>query len=685
MINELYELSTSLNGAKIQAQRWHRKYGAIPTIRATAPCVRILVSTGNVVGLSLVDERYSTILRKYGSNQGSYPCMNLAPLYRVTDGSVKRVLNDIVSHPEILNAEMVEKLKEWCSEDNWCEKFLRKYEISMEKIPSELCLIAPEYTPLKVLISDSQYFTDPSFFHSKLESVIWKMLERREDVALALNMLFHRGKEGNNANDDYGSVSIALESSSLIEMGTPAISEKFVMELNRSLLSAASFSRSASEINIVDAFGVSFVPIEEPMPSVKLAGGFDVTIRTMFKDKRCQTVYGRIENASYPISPQVRMDLQAALGWISCPEQKNVTWINTDKNEIMFVYPSVLTESPVSYTSMFKRPTDQESLFEARAKKFIHELLQTRDAGSDTCANQLQIFIIRKVDKARTKVVYTRQTDPYELERCSEEWALGCANLPAFLFGSPKTLFPLDIADILNRFRRQDGKPVTDKFKPFPRCHGIELLMEPALSVVSDLHRAVGNAMNLGAFLGNLCARTDLYRSIWEEAKDTLALVGLLLYRKKIRKDDYMDNLPYLYGQLLKAADELHALYCNVVRKGEFPSQFAGSSLFQSAAEAPVRSLNVLSQRIMPYYTWAKSYRLKDVEEEGKESWRAGWLYSMCEKTSANLRDNWTMQTRFNDEEKAQLFIGYLAAFPKKERRENEFINNATEEVISND
>ncbi len=131
-----------------------------------------------------------------------------------------------------------------------------------------------------------------------------------------------------------------------------------------------------------------------------------------------------------------------------------------------------------------------------------------------------------------------------------------------------------------------------------------------------------------------------------------------------------MENLPYLYGQLFKACDELHALYCKVVRNGDIPPQLAGGSLFQSAAEMPVRTLNVLQQRIMPYYLWAKSYRLKDIQESGKESWRAAWLYHLCERIMIKLENNWNTQTRFNDEEKAQLFIGYLAAFSKKEQSE---------------
>lgn len=141
-----------------------------------------------------------------------------------------------------------------------------------------------------------------------------------------------------------------------------------------------------------------------------------------------------------------------------------------------------------------------------------------------------------------------------------------------------------------------------------------------------------------------------------------------------------MENLPYLYGQLLKAADELHALYCTVVRNGDIPPQLVGSSLFQSAAEAPARTMQMLSQRFIPYYSWAKSYRLKNIRESGKESWRAGWLYGICEKIMGKLQENWTAQTRFSDEEKAQLFIGYLAAFPKKEQAEQNIEEDAVHE-----
>lgn len=687
MINELHELSDALDRAKIKPQNWHIKYNPIPNISKKTPCVCITVSDGKVVSISQLDAKYSNILRKYGSNKGTYPCMNLAPLYRITDESVKNELKDIIDHPEIIDDTYIRKIKSWCTENNWENKFKDKYKICMENTPKDLDLAASKYQPLQLMFSETQHFIDSAFLHKELERIVWEMLERKQDISLALTVLFHQGSKNKCANDDYGTLSIAFESPKLIDFGIPAVSEKFVLGLNQRLLDIDADKQDKGKNDSVDAFNIPFHAIKEKMPSVRLAGGFDVTLRTMFWAQHCQTRYGKIESESYPISNRMRKKLKAALEWVSCAEQKNKTWIKIDKDHIMFVYPSSLPSVPISYTAMFKQSNSNETAFSDQARNFIRQLWETREPDTDINAERISIFVIKKVDKGRNKIVYSCQTDPYELEKCSEEWTLGCRNLPSFSFGTPTSLYPLYVSDILNCFCKRNGEIVrSDKFKPFALYHGMALLMDPTMSVNSDLYRLSENAMNFGSFFGNKCRDKKYVKAESNEpkefktAKDMLALMGLFLYRKNIRKDDYMDNLPYLYGQLLKAADELHALYCNVVRDDSIPPQLAGSCLFQSAAEAPVRTLNTLSQRIMPYYSWAKSYRLKKINEPGKESWRAAWLYGICEGTMNKLRDSWTSKTRFNDEEKAQLFIGYLAAFPKKEKKETNSEEDTTNE-----
>ena len=131
-----------------------------------------------------------------------------------------------------------------------------------------------------------------------------------------------------------------------------------------------------------------------------------------------------------------------------------------------------------------------------------------------------------------------------------------------------------------------------------------------------------------------------------------------------------MEQLPYLYGQLLKVSDELHVMYCNVVRDGNLPAQLIGSSVYQAAAEAPIRTLALLGERMTPYITWGKIYCTKEHSENGKESWKVRWLLSLYEKTATKLQSVWEEKRQFNDAEKAQFFIGYLAAFSQKDANE---------------
>lgn len=669
MINELYQLTEAIDKAGVQAQRWHSKYKPIPNIRPNAPCVRISMLKGLVVELSSIPEGLGKGLRKFGDNQGSYPCMNLTPLYRITDESIKMALKTL--KPEDIDPAKIEEIESWCQDNfnNWGEKFQKKYRVCMDR-STELCKLVPEFTPVQMLMEESEYFRDPMKLHREIKTAAFKMLRRHEHIHLALQILFYQGNPAKRPEDDCGSLSVALESPRLIDLGVPAASERFVSALNDTLMKTEKTWDEDTVLEEVDAFGVPFAPTEKstPMPTVKLAGGFDVTLRTMFSGQPCQTRYRRIEDASYPISLEMRGKLHASLEWLGGnKDRENITWMNIDKGEILFAYPSRIPEQDISYTRMFGRSKNSDVTFEEQTKQFLAELRHGREANIDTRADRIQLFILKKIDKARVKVVYTRQTDVYELEKCSEAWTLGCSNLPAFRFGTPKAPFPLEAADIFNTFWKQNGERATDQCRPVSQYHGLELLMTPNLPVTTDLHMLSKKAMTVGAFLGSLLVNKDFRHSIWERIVKMLALMGLMLYRKGIKKEDYMEDFPYQYGQLLKVSDELHAMYCRIVRNGELPPQLAGSSLYQAATEAPLRTMNVLAQRMNPYIAWAKTYRTNTDSPKGTGAGLVKWFLRMYEEIAGKLYEVWTPNVRFNDEERAQLFIGYLAALPKRE------------------
>ena len=122
-----------------------------------------------------------------------------------------------------------------------------------------------------------------------------------------------------------------------------------------------------------------------------------------------------------------------------------------------------------------------------------------------------------------------------------------------------------------------------------------------------------------------------------------------------------MKESAFLLGRCLRVADEIHSLYCEVVRKKQFPSQLCGSSMLIGMMESPSTSLSQLAMRSAPYVKWASACR---DNEKGKlvHYWMQQWS-SIAEQLHVL---EWPK--RLTPEERAQLFLGYLASFPKSEK-----------------
>ena len=139
---------------------------------------------GQVVELSGVLEGLE--LRKFGDNQGSYPCMNLTPLYRITDELIKKSLKAL--KPEDIDSAKIEEIESWCQDNcnNWKEKFCKKYKICMDR-STELCKLIPGFTPVQILMEENEFFRDPMELHREIKTAAFKMLRRKEHIDLALH------------------------------------------------------------------------------------------------------------------------------------------------------------------------------------------------------------------------------------------------------------------------------------------------------------------------------------------------------------------------------------------------------------------------------------------------------------------------------------------------------------------
>lgn len=681
MINELYHLSQTLDSKGIEVSEWHRKYKEIPKVTVQSPCVRIwLDDDGAVCGIERLTAEHVSRLRKYGDNQSSFPAFNISSLYRIVDENWIHELENMESgkcKPDI------EKIRSWCSTDNWIKGAPRQVKRSLKDCPEHLLKLLnlenqAEHNIIAKLAELCQKYGENAMdhFRASLENFIFELLNTGEDTATAFALLFHKGSAKKEHGKDVGNkISIVLDVKNWRPYSYPVASEYTTNQLNKMLLESNTLVEAAEEGGQVDAFGSPFANPNEPMPNVKLSG-FDVTLRSMFEGQPCQRRYNKINDGSYPIAAENRSSIKRSLEWISKSVHRQITWEKIDKDEMVFIYPNKLPQVPPRFASILgqrqtKNSSEQEARFESVSKDFA---VVFRGLPTDQKPDVMQLFSIRKIDKARSKVIFTHNTTPERLIQSADDWAQGARNLPKLDVGEIITPFPLEIADIVNAVWKQNGERADGK-KPVERMkyyQGMELLLDiPTPNVIHNLlHIHVENSVGLISFVGNKLHQAKSGKGkIWISQKEKVAqascVLALLLFKHKMRRESYMEELAYLIGQLLHVSDELHVLYCKVKRNGDIPPQLAGNSLFIAAGSMPFQAISQLAIRMNPYISWAEQYRFARVDADGVESWRAVWLLGLFQQIADKIKLQMNQAVRFGDFEKAQLFIGYIASLPK--------------------
>lgn len=709
MLNELYPAVQLLANMGVTTESWHREYKLIPK----TPCMRLWVANdGTITRADQLPEDIARLQRKFGNNQGSFPAFNLVPLFRLTAAEEIKCVQDYIAHPETIS---IDTLRSLCTTDNWQGESLPdlyKKTYNCLKKAYELLDITKAYgenqsNAVTQLLQVTQvYYPDAQAFRQALANCIFTNLEQRNDPETYLGLLFHLGDATKAHKNDRGGISLTLDLDAWRDYGTPVASKQSITWINQQLL-ANTPTDSVSDKQ--DAFGDSFTDVNEPMPNVKLRG-FDVTLRAMFSAQQCQFRYHEADDASYPVSRQNRLALQGSLEWLSQPERFRKTWQIISKDELLYVFPSKIQEDIPDYTSLFTNYSVEASknaafIDEAEA---LAKTLQGLPAANRPDA--LHIFSIRKMDKARTKVMLNRTCTPEHFFNSAEAWQAGCQNLPdinlryfpeavkeenATKKAATKekaipvplvlqTPFPLNLPPAFNNVWRQDGTTAQGRRQVthMQPHQGIEFLIDNILhsTLQHYMHILVVSGSGLIQFIGDVQHREQACNYQRGKAiNNLLCAIALLNYKAGYRKENYMKDTAYLTGQLLRISDELHAQYCQEVRSGEIPPQLAGNAMFVAASECPAQAIAQLSVRMVPYIAWAKKRQF--AKQEDSQFNKARWYLSLYEKCTTQLAEVLTPQTRLNDFEKSQLFIGYLASLSRKDTTPTE--ENITAEATT--
>jgi hypothetical protein len=719
MINELYSLADAIEKARISPYQWHKELKELPNVSEKKPLYRIWLSADRtiyridaIIAQTRVDssdkQMCANDLRKWEKNNGyAFPAFNLPNLYNFEGECWK---DRIAEKDEWVwgkkNIDFV-KLKNWFGEaaNNW--EVLNKrgkpqekirVDNCLHKVPKQLLEIINEYIDSQNALTALIYLLkglSVDAFRSALENYIFSKLEKRENTKLLLNFLF---------SETQLSVILDLEEYS---SSCPVAHQTTIKWLNGTLNKAGNdkLEHNESQSNRGDAFGSVYTEIGETMPEVKLPGLGGVKLRSMFAAHECQKRYRLIEDSSYPITADNRAKIKMSLEWLAEEERHGKTWGIVDAKEILLAYPSSIPPVMPQFTRLFGASGNANpEKFASRAESVFRMI---KGLPQKEQPKNLHIFAIHKMDKARSKVVFYRTYSIQNLNESAEIWKAGCVNIPALDiwiwadgiktkdFGTDEkqkpvrlqieAIEPLETAKVINRVWKMDGSK-TGEVPRIKYYQGIELFFSdlPSGGIQHLLNVLLTNCAGLINYTGNKThGRSALNYEKKEVCLALFPILGVLLYKQGCYKEEYMENMPYQIGQLLKAADELHTLYCKVVRDDKVPPQLVGNSLFVAATETPVRALTQLSPRLSPYLVWAKQYRTKKIDEKDKESWRAAWYVNLLESMATKLRPyiNSSVEPalRFNDLEKAQLFIGYLAEFPKREKNDKDTQSSISE------
>src|SRR5574341_159594 len=436
--------------------------------------------------------------------------------------------------------------------------------------------------------------------------------------------------------------------------------------------------------------------------------------------------YRRFGAKAMPVGQETARRLAAALETITAPELRGVTWRPVPgeapkQNDLLLAFveaapdvptASALTDEDVEQdvaeeaADLGSSGADSIAAFEKRTRRMF-EAVRARVAA-DFRHTPVRLAVLRKVDPANRKVVYAGAPTVGDLYDAATRWAGGERNVPPWLtlpifpkgHREPVAMTPLHISPLgLIAFSKQlfvRHGTAQQEIVGLPAAEALGLFLDSAdtkLCVVRGrarrfLRMVLVRRSGLAAGVAHVRHAPRCWRRRGEtlkkfdhrEALRTVTLLGVLLDKLGRTKEEYMSDAAFTLGQLLAAADVVHAGYCADVRGGNVPPSLLGNQVFSTAQTAPAKALAILSLRWKPYDGWAKrtAHERKRIDglvaSKNKEEQQRGWD---VRKALRHAREMGPLADQLapllsgcapDDSFRAELLLGYLAGLPKAEK-----------------
>ena len=693
MINELFDLSESLQRSGIRLQSWHRHFKECP--QGGKAFYVELDTQGHVAKISrITDPQTRRELRKYEKAAGdSFPSFNIKPLLQFENGEEKeraakfRKLLGSKKPPDALmrDEELAHLLSVstsgWIQPDKTRRDRMDHVNKSLSSVTEEVKAMLDESADDSRSLSfvellDRAQKTNGAALHEQLKEIaIQRIKSDQSEAAEWMDVLFfHSGKSPQN-------IAVTLELVDQSQFSYPANHPEVQTWVSDRLLSMeTSEQKRERDEGETDAFGIRGSGMDEKFPEVKMPLLNSVKLYTMSHESPCQSRYGRIGSKSFRVNEGSRQKVQNmknALEWVTRDERYGKTWcdvsLSRNKKAVLIAYPSELPPELPSFAGIFSGDkVGAEGRFDMHASRVIEAVKGQSKSLRDA---ELSLFVLNQPDGYRTEVLYSHRYSVQHLLDSAGKWQALCRNSPpmGMLQWIP---YPSQVVWCLNTLWKRHGKEAQDTFG-FHISDGITLLLEegPLLQKVAirAIRAITSRSLSLLLALGQALHQEPkdmdkFFNAIPKKYKYQTKLfpyiLGLLLGKLDFKKGVYMQNSPYLIGRLLSLVDQLHVQYCHGVRKGKVPSQLVGNAFMTTALATPEKALASLWQRIKPYHAWAQTV------QGGDEVRLAKYLLGEIQQISVSL-SNTDIPSRCSDTDKVAMLLGYLARNKKKKSNDN--------------
>lgn len=434
--------------------------------------------------------------------------------------------------------------------------------------------------------------------------------------------------------------------------------------------------------------------------------------------------YGRFSTKAMPVTQDIAIRLAAALEALTADDRSGVTWRAVPgeapkQRDLLLAFVEAAPDAPAAgvlgedATDDFSAEapdaapnTGSVAAFEKRTQRLI-EAVRAK-IGADFRQTPVHLAVLRKVDPANRKVIYAGAPRVADLHEAATAWSAGERNVPPWLTlpvlrkgeSTPRPMAPLHIAPLgVIPFSKQlfiRGGTQQQEVTGVPAGEALALFLDPIEESHGTANRRVRRLLKLvltrrAALLAGIShvqhtpqcwkGRKDAMKKLdRREALRTVTMLGVLLHKLGRTKEEYMSDTAFQLGQLLAAADVVHAGYCADVRGGDVPASLLGNQVFSIAQTAPVKALAILSRRWKPYDGWAKkAARTRDraaklVASNEKVAQQRGWdirvairhareMGSLADELAASLK-----HCTVDDTFRAELLLGYIAGLPAARR-----------------